>query len=45
MNACVGFSTGDILCFWPLSGKYIRLNRGGVISKSAITAIKWAPVL
>ena len=44
MNAVVGFNTGDILCFWPLSGKYTRLNRYGAISKSAATAVKWIPV-
>ena len=44
MNAVVGFNTGDILCFWPLSGKYTRLNRYGTISKSAVTTIKWIPV-
>jgi catabolite repression protein CreC len=43
MNAVVGFNTGDILCFWPLSGKYTRLNRGGTINKTPVTCIKWIP--
>jgi hypothetical protein len=43
MNAVVGFTTGDILCFWPISGKYTRINRGGNITKSMVTCIKWVP--
>ncbi|KAJ3269425.1 hypothetical protein HDV01_001423 [Terramyces sp. JEL0728] len=43
MNSVVGHTTGDILCFWPISGKYIRLNRGGIIHKCAVTYIKWIP--
>lgn len=43
MNAVIGFSTGDILCFSPITGKYNRLNRAGAIHKYAVTCIKWLP--
>ncbi|KAJ3373452.1 hypothetical protein HDU91_000067 [Kappamyces sp. JEL0680] len=43
MTAIIGFNSGDILCFSPISGKYNRLNRAGAIHKYPVTCIKWLP--
>ncbi|KAG2181848.1 hypothetical protein INT44_008664 [Umbelopsis vinacea] len=43
LDVIIGFSTGDILWFDPLCNKYGRINKGGVINSSAVTAIKWLP--
>jgi hypothetical protein len=43
MTAIIGFSTGDILLYSPISAKYHRLNRAGAIHKFAVTCIKWIP--
>jgi hypothetical protein len=42
-NCRLGFTSGDILCFSPITGKYNRLNRAGAIHKYAVTCIKWLP--
>lgn len=39
----VGFSTGDIICYQPLNGRYARMNKNGCIHKWAVTAIRWMP--
>lgn len=39
----VGFNTGDVLCYSPISGKYCRLNRAGAIHKFGVTCVKWIP--
>ncbi|KAL2915827.1 hypothetical protein HK105_204528 [Polyrhizophydium stewartii] len=43
MDSVLGFSTGDILWYSPISGKMLRLNRQGVMHKMAVTSIKWLP--
>ncbi|TPX70675.1 hypothetical protein SpCBS45565_g01663 [Spizellomyces sp. 'palustris'] len=43
IDTVIGFSTGDILWYSPISGKFARLNKQGVINKSAVTCIKWMP--
>ncbi|KAJ2992677.1 hypothetical protein HDV02_002903, partial [Globomyces sp. JEL0801] len=43
MNSVVGFTSGDILCFWPITGKYTRYNRSGQIQRIPVTSIKWVP--
>ncbi|KAJ2961583.1 hypothetical protein NQZ79_g3116 [Umbelopsis isabellina] len=43
LDIIIGFSTGDILWFDPLSNKYARINKAGVINASAVTCIKWLP--
>ncbi|KAH8548815.1 WD40 repeat-like protein [Umbelopsis sp. PMI_123] len=43
LDIIIGFSTGDILWFDPLCNKYGRINKGGIINSSAVTAIKWLP--
>ncbi|ORY53035.1 WD40 repeat-like protein [Rhizoclosmatium globosum] len=43
MDTVLGFNTGDIMIYSPISGKYDRKNKQFVISKSAVTCIKWMP--
>ncbi|KAJ3300727.1 hypothetical protein HK104_006025 [Borealophlyctis nickersoniae] len=43
LDAVIGFSCGHVMWYGPISGKYVRYNRQGVINKSAVTCIKWMP--
>ncbi|KAF9118464.1 hypothetical protein BGW39_001160, partial [Mortierella sp. 14UC] len=43
LDVIIGFSTGDIIWFNPLSNKYSRLNKQAIIKDSAVTMIKWLP--
>ncbi|KAJ3187628.1 hypothetical protein HK101_009284 [Irineochytrium annulatum] len=43
LDTVIGFSTGDVLWYSPLTGKVSRLNRQGVVSKAVVTCIKWMP--
>ncbi|KAI9032176.1 WD40-repeat-containing domain protein [Hyaloraphidium curvatum] len=44
LDICVGFSTGEILCLSPISGRYSRHNRGSILPPGAgVTCIKWMP--
>ena len=39
----MGSSAADILWYEPMSQKYARINKNGVINPSAISHIKWIP--
>ncbi|KAH8154140.1 uncharacterized protein LAJ45_01908 [Morchella importuna] len=43
LDVIIGFSTGDIIWFDPMSNKYARLNKNGMINSHAVTDIKWLP--
>ncbi|KAG0030358.1 hypothetical protein BGZ82_007479 [Podila clonocystis] len=43
LDVIIGFNTGDIIWFDPLSNKYYRLNKQGLIKDSPVTVIKWMP--
>jgi len=43
IDVVIGFNTGDIILYNPISGKYIRYNRNGYLNSSSCTAIKWIP--
>ncbi|KAL7317078.1 hypothetical protein PS15m_003479 [Mucor circinelloides] len=43
LDIIIGFSTGDIIWYDPLSCKYVRLNKGGAMVNSAVSMIKWIP--
>lgn len=43
LDVIVGFANGDIFWFDPISAKYTRLNKSGVITSSPITSIQWLP--
>ncbi|KAF8246528.1 WD domain-containing protein [Wilcoxina mikolae CBS 423.85] len=43
IDVIIGFSTGDIIWFDPISNKYARINKNGIINPHAVTDIKWLP--
>ncbi|KAJ9078128.1 hypothetical protein DSO57_1009828 [Entomophthora muscae] len=43
LDVILGLSSGDIVWFNPLSSKYVRMNKLGVINSTAVTSIKWVP--
>ncbi|KAA8909940.1 WD40-repeat-containing domain protein [Sphaerosporella brunnea] len=43
IDVIIGFSTGDIIWFDPISNKYARINKNGTINSHAVTEIKWLP--
>ncbi|KAG0701508.1 WD40 repeat-like protein [Suillus ampliporus] len=43
LDVIIGFSTGDLIWFDPISSRYCRLNKQGAISSSTCTAVRWVP--
>lgn len=43
IDVILGFNTGDIIWYEPISQKYARINKNGIINNSAISAIWWLP--
>ncbi|KAI9769068.1 MAG: hypothetical protein M1840_004419 [Geoglossum simile] len=43
LDVVIGFSTGDIMWYEPISQKYARLNKNGTINPSAVSQIRWIP--
>ncbi|KAH7909930.1 WD40 repeat-like protein [Hygrophoropsis aurantiaca] len=43
IDVIIGFSTGDLIWFDPISSRYCRLNKAGSITNSPCTAIRWVP--
>lgn len=43
LDVVIGFNTGDILLYNPISGKYTRYNRNGVLNNTSCTTVKWIP--
>ncbi|KAG8930156.1 hypothetical protein FRC01_003209, partial [Tulasnella sp. 417] len=43
IDVIIGFHSGDLLWFDPLSTRYVRLNKQGCITNSPCTAIRWVP--
>lgn len=43
IDVIIGFITGDILWFEPISGRFERMNKGGSMVKSEVVMIKWIP--
>lgn len=43
LDLVLGFNTGDIIWYEPISQKYARLNKNGVINSSPIISIAWLP--
>ncbi|KAF8537348.1 putative catabolite repressor protein [Trichophaea hybrida] len=43
IDVIIGFSTGDIIWFDPISNKYARINKNGIINSHAVIDIKWLP--
>ncbi|PYH45055.1 WD40 repeat domain-containing protein [Aspergillus saccharolyticus JOP 1030-1] len=43
IDIVMGSSAGDIIWYEPISQKYARINKNGVVANSAVTHIKWIP--
>ncbi|KAG8934580.1 hypothetical protein FRC02_009660 [Tulasnella sp. 418] len=43
IDIIIGFHTGDLLWFDPISMRYARLNKAGCITASPCTAVRWVP--
>ncbi|RYP76521.1 hypothetical protein DL771_001755 [Monosporascus sp. 5C6A] len=43
IDMIMGFSTGEIIWWEPMSQRYTRLNKNGVINKTPVSQIKWIP--
>ncbi|KAL1297825.1 hypothetical protein AAFC00_006354 [Neodothiora populina] len=43
IDVILGFSSSDIIWYEPISQKYARLNKNGVINPSAVSSISWLP--
>jgi len=43
LDVVIGFNTGDLVWFDPMSSRYSRLNKQGCISNSPCTSIRWVP--
>lgn len=43
IDVIIGFHSGDLVWFDPISTRYVRLNKQGCITNSPCTAIRWVP--
>lgn len=43
LDIVMGSSAGDIIWYEPMSQKYARINKNGVVNNSPVTHIKWLP--
>ncbi|KAI0064535.1 WD40 repeat-like protein [Artomyces pyxidatus] len=43
LDIIIGFNTGDLVWFDPITSRYGRLNKQGRISGVACTAVRWVP--
>jgi len=43
IDVIMGSSAGDIIWYEPMSQKYARINKNGVVNNSPVTHIKWIP--
>ena len=43
LDVVLGFNSSDIIWYEPISQKYARLNKNGVINPSPVSAVYWLP--
>ena len=43
LDIIIGFNTGDIIWYEPMSQKYARLNKNGLITAAPVQSILWIP--
>ncbi|CBQ73231.1 related to WD40 repeat protein CreC [Sporisorium reilianum SRZ2] len=43
LDIVIGFVTGDLIWLDPIAAKYTRINKGGCITTSAVTQVRWLP--
>ncbi len=43
IDTILGFSTGEIIWWEPISQRYTRLNKNGIINSTPVSEIRWIP--
>ncbi len=43
IDVIMGFSTGEIIWFEPISQRYTRINKNGIIRGTPVSEIRWIP--
>ena len=43
IDVVMGSSAGDIIWYEPISQKYARINKNGVVNETSVTHIRWIP--
>ncbi|KAI6432927.1 hypothetical protein MCOR21_003076 [Pyricularia oryzae] len=43
IDVIMGFSTGEVIWWEPISQRYLRLNKNGIANKTPISEIRWIP--
>ncbi|KAK4173489.1 WD40-repeat-containing domain protein, partial [Triangularia setosa] len=43
IDVVMGFSTGEIIWWEPVSQRYTRLNKNGIINSTPVSSINWIP--
>lgn len=43
IDLIMGFSTGEIIWYEPITQKYTRLNKNGIINSTPVSEIRWIP--
>lgn len=43
LDVIIGFNTGDLIWFEPMSSRYVRINKQGCINHSPCTQVRWVP--
>ncbi|KDN41860.1 hypothetical protein K437DRAFT_269547 [Tilletiaria anomala UBC 951] len=43
LDIIIGFQTGDLIWLDPVSCRYTRINKGGVICSSPVSVLRWLP--
>ncbi|KAK4150884.1 hypothetical protein C8A00DRAFT_45809 [Chaetomidium leptoderma] len=43
IDVVLGFSTGEIIWWEPITQRYIRLNKNGIINGTPVSEIRWIP--
>ncbi|KAI9743000.1 MAG: hypothetical protein M1818_003295 [Claussenomyces sp. TS43310] len=43
IDLIMGFSTGEIIWYEPITQKYTRLNKNGIINNTPVSEIRWIP--
>ncbi|KAK4134918.1 hypothetical protein BT67DRAFT_449222 [Trichocladium antarcticum] len=43
IDVVMGFSTGEIIWWEPISQRYTRLNKNGIVNGTPVSEIKWIP--
>lgn len=43
LDVVMGFNTGDVIWYEPISQKYARMNKNGAVNSSPVCDVRWLP--